>query len=143
MRPIGGEMLYKNKTRILQNIATPIANGTSAATSNQVAIPESSKKWKSRVIYEERQEYEKMLKMKNSFQASLSFLPKSYMPESKEYLSKVSMIALVFLVLSGLFFVLIIIFLILRFCCNKCKGPVKTSQVTRAYRNITWFLMSK
>ncbi len=109
---------------------------------NQLAVPESSKKWKSTVKYEERNEYEKLLKQKASFQISLSFLPKAYKPESADYLKTVASIILVFCVIAAFSFVLFTIFLILRFCCKKCVGPIKASQVSRAYRNVTWFLMS-
>lgn len=146
----------KIKTRLLQAAAsnsttpsnstgggdnTPSVNPSTPA--GQVSIPESSKKWKSLVSYEDRTVYEAMLIMKDSFQASLEVLPKSFQPEDESYIKHVAVIAIGFSVFAGIALVLIGLFLVLRFCCNKCVGPIKSSQVTRAYRNITWFLMSK
>ncbi len=104
-------------------------------------IPESSKKWNSSVSFEERQIYESYLELKNSFQASLEYLPKTFHPEKDDYQQKVSLILIGFMVLAGFVLFLDLIFLIMRFCCKKCVGPIKSSQVTRGYRNFTWILM--
>lgn len=87
--------------------------------------------------------YESYLDLKNSFQASLEYLPKTFHPEKDDYQQKVSLILIGFMVLAGFVLFLDIIFLIMRFCCKKCVGPIKSSQVTRGYRNFTWILMGK
>jgi hypothetical protein len=116
-------------------------NSTSKLNSGQNFIPESSKKWNSSVSYEERQNYESYLDLKNSFQSSLEYLPKTFHPEKNDYQQKVSLILFAFMVLAGFVLFLDLIFLIMRFCCKKCVGPIKSSQVTRGYRNFTWILM--
>lgn len=87
--------------------------------------------------------YESYLDLKNSFQASLEYLPKTFHPEKDDYQQKVSLILIGFMVLAGFVLILDLIFLIMRFCCKKCVGPIKSSQVTRGYRNFTWILMGK
>lgn len=120
-----------------------VRSQSAAAYNDQVAVPESSKKWKSQVPYDERAAYEQMLKLKQSFQASLSFLPSSFQPQNSQYTVDVAKISIIFLAIGGVILLLIFIFLILRFCCKKCMGPIKASQITRTYRNFTWFVMSK
>lgn len=119
------------------------ASSSAGTVTSEVAVPESSKKWVSELTYEDRVAYEGMLKMKNSFQASLEFLPKDFHPEDSQYRTQVSKISLVFIVFGAIVLLPILLFVILRFACKKCVGPIKASQVTRTYRNLTWLIMSK
>lgn len=83
-----------------------------------------------------------MLRMKNSFAAQIGLPPKTFRPEDLDYLTKVARIAIAFTIASFIILALIIAFCILRFGFKKCMGPIKMSQVTRSYRNITWIVMS-
>lgn len=111
--------------------------------SDQLASPESSKNWKSLISYEDRKYYENLLLIKKSFQVSLPFLPQEFHPESKTYFDQINSILIGFLIVSGVITSLVFFYLVMRFCCNKCIGPIKSSQITKSYRNITWILMSK
>ena len=142
------ENLKIKSERILLSTENTVSSDTSNNNStfnpsDQVSIPESSKKWTSKVSYEERQQYESMLLLKKSFQGSLNFLPISFHPESSEYVAKVGIILEGFIAISLFVLTLIILYLIMRFGCKKFIGPIKSSQVTRSYRNLTWILMSK
>ena len=83
-----------------------------------------------------------MIKLKESFKRTFQSLPKSFRIEDFDYIYSVGQVASAFIIfgLSILFF--IILYLILRFGCKKCVGPVKASHVTRFYRNLTWFILS-
>lgn len=123
--------------------STGASDSNSNTPSGIVSIPESSKKWTSNLTTDERQQYESMLDMKNSFKISLTFLPKSFRPDDLQYKINIQKVIGIFLGFAIVTILLIFIFMILRFCFKKCVGPVKSSQVTRAYRNITWLIMSK
>ncbi len=123
--------------------STGASDSNSNTPSGIVSIPESSKKWTSNLTTDERQQYESMLDMKNSFKISLTFLPKSFRPDDLQYKINIQKVIGIFLGFAIVTILLIFIFMILRFCFKKCVGPVKSSQVTIAYRNITWLIMSK
>jgi hypothetical protein len=82
-----------------------------------------------------------MIAQNLAFGASLNLPINSFQPQNKEYQENVSGIALIFLILSGVILGLVIMFMILRLGLKKCVGPIKASQVTKAYRNITWILL--
>jgi hypothetical protein len=109
---------------------------------DQLATPELSKNWKSLISYEDRKYYEDLLLIKKSFQVSLPFLPQEFHPESKTYYDQINTILFGFLIVSGVVTLLVLTYLAMRFCCNKCIGPIKSSQITKSYRNLTWIFMS-
>lgn len=113
------------------------------AGNEHVAIPASSKNWNSSLTLEERNQYELMINLKSSFAVSLEFLPKTFEPESAQYLIDVGKISFGFGIIAGFVLLLVFFYLMLRFCCKKCIGPVKTSQVSKKYKKITWVLLSK
>jgi hypothetical protein len=84
-----------------------------------------------------------MIKLKNSFKRSFATLPRTFSIEDPSYLPNIGKVALAFTVFAGVILFFIFLYIILRFCFNKCIGPVKMNQITRAYRNVTWFLLSK
>jgi hypothetical protein len=100
-------------------------------------------KWNSKLTEGERLSYKKMINLKNSFAASLPYLPQFFQPEDPKYLEKVFQIMINFFYFVGSIAFLILIYLVLRFCCKKCQGPTKMSQITRSYINYTWIILSK
>ncbi len=99
--------------------------------------------WESELSEQEKISYKKMIDLKNSFASSLTYLPEYFEPENPEYLQRVFQIMINFLYAVGVIGFLVLVYLVLRFCCKKCVGPVKMSQITRSYRNATWIILSK
>jgi len=83
-----------------------------------------------------------MIDLKNSFASTLTYLPQHFEPENPEYLQRVFQIMVNFFYAVGAIGFLVLVYLVLRFCCKKCVGPVKMSQITRSYRNTTWIILS-
>ena len=90
---------------------------------------------------EERTSYEEMVSMKRSFSTTMSYVPQSFSPEKESYWSDLNVLVAIFFYIATLPFICIIIYLIMRFVCNKCVGPQKLAKVNKLYRNITWVLM--
>jgi hypothetical protein len=103
----------------------------------------STDEWQSKLTEAEKISYKKMINLKNSFAASLPYLPKHFTPEDLDYIVKVFQIMINFFYFVLAIGFLVLVYLILRFCCKKCVGPVKISQITRSYRNFTWIILSK
>lgn len=100
----------------------------------------SNSKWNSNLTIEERDAYYEMIKLKQSFAASMSFLPRNFSPEMESYWSSLDYVVYIFLGIGAFPFAFVIFYFIVRFWCKKCRGPEKASKVTKSYRNITWIL---
>ena len=83
---------------------------------------------------EERKAYEDIVDLKRSFSSTMSYIPQSFAPEKEEYWEKLEYL----LAFPAAF---IIFYLFVRFVLHKCTGPKKIKQVTKMYRNMTWFIM--
>jgi hypothetical protein len=82
-----------------------------------------------------------MIDLKNSFKRSITSLPRTFRIEDPDYLPGIGQVALAFTIFSCIVLIFVILYVFLRFTCNKCVGPTKLSQITKSYRNITWFLV--
>jgi hypothetical protein len=82
-----------------------------------------------------------MIDLKNTFKRSIESLPRTFRIEDPDYLPGIGRVALAFTVFSGIVFVFVMLYVFIRFSCNKCVGPTKLNQITKTYRNITWFLV--
>ena len=100
----------------------------------------SNSKWESKLTQEERDKYYEMIELKESFAASMSFLPKNFSPEMQSYWTSLDYVVYIFLGIGAFPFAFVLFYFIVRFWCKKCRGPEKASQVTKSYRNITWIL---
>jgi hypothetical protein len=83
-----------------------------------------------------------MIQLKESFKRSFPSLPKTFRIEDYDYLYSVGQVATAFIIFGLVILFFIILYLILRLGFKKCIGPVKASQVTKFYRNLTWFILS-
>lgn len=97
--------------------------------------------YESQLSEAERQVYLEIVNLKRSFSSATSYIPQSFAPETKEYWKKLNFLVLIFIVIAFFPFIFIIFYFIVRFCCKKCTGPKKVSQVTKVYRNLTWVIM--
>lgn len=89
--------------------------------------------------------HQSWLEIKNTIERDdsiLKNLPKTLRIEDPDYYSGLLKINIVFFIFAGVILLLIFIYLLLRFCCKKCIGPVKNSQVTKSYKQTTAALTS-
>ena len=63
--------------------------------------------------------------------------------EHKNYEKAIISTGIIFYGLAIIVSGVIFLYFILRFGCKKCIGPQGLKQITRNYRNISWFLFSK
>ena len=104
------------------------------------ATSSSNSKWHSKLTQEERDKYYEMIELKQSFAASMSFLPRNFSPEMSSYWTSLDYVVYIFLGIGAFPFAFVLFYFIVRFWCKKCRGPEKASKVTKSYRNITWIL---
>ena len=90
---------------------------------------------------EERKAYEDIIDLKRSFSSTMSYIPQSFAPEKEEYWEKLEYLLVIFIIIAAFPAVFIIFYLFVRFVLHKCTGPKKIKQVTKMYRNMTWFIM--
>lgn len=95
----------------------------------------------SKLSQEDREAYEEMIKLKRSFSSTTSYIPQNFTPEKSNYWEKLDFLVFVFVIIAILPFLIISFYLLLRFGCKKCRGPKKLKQVSKVYRNLTWFIM--
>lgn len=119
----------------------PLINVGFISIKNISLITVNENKYKSNLTNEEREQYEEMIDLKQSFSASLDSVSVSFSPEKQSYWDGLNHITLVFFLLSLFPIAIIIIYLLLRFLCKKCSGPRKATDITRFYRNSTWVFM--
>ena len=106
-----------------------------------IAFAEEESYFESNLTPDERAGYEEMVTLKRSFSTTMSYVPQSFSPEKESYWHDLNVLVLIFILIAIVPFVCMIIYLILRFGCNKCVGPQKLSKVNKVYRNLTWALM--
>ena len=102
---------------------------------------EESSSEKSQISQEEREAYEEIIKLKRSFSSTMSYIPQNFTPEKPKYWEELDFLLIIFVVIALFPFIFICLYLMLRFVCKKCTGPKKLKQVTKIYRNVTWFIM--
>ena len=90
---------------------------------------------------EERKAYEDIVDLKRSFSSTMSYIPQSFAPEKEEYWEKLEYLLVIFIIIAAFPAAFIIFYLFVRFVLHKCTGPKKIKQVTKMYRNMTWFIM--
>ena len=90
---------------------------------------------------EERKAYEDIIDLKRSFSSTMSYIPQSFAPEKEEYWEKLEYLLVIFIIIAAFPAAFIIFYLFVRFVLHKCTGPKKIKQVTKMYRNMTWFIM--
>ena len=90
---------------------------------------------------EERKAYEDIIDLKRSFSSTMSYIPQSFAPEKEEYWEKLEYLLVIFIIIAAFPAAFIIFYLFMRFVLHKCTGPKKIKQVTKMYRNMTWFIM--
>ena len=90
---------------------------------------------------EERKAYEDIVDLKRSFSSTMSYIPQSFAPEKEEYWEKLEYLLVIFIIIAAFPAAFIIFYLFVRFDLHKCTGPKKIKQVTKMYRNMTWFIM--
>ena len=90
---------------------------------------------------EERKSYEDIIDLKRSFSSTMSYIPQSFAPEKEEYWEKLEYLLVIFIIIAAFPAAFIIFYLFVRFVLHKCTGPKKIKQVTKMYRNMTWFIM--
>ena len=90
---------------------------------------------------EERKAYEDIIDLKRSFSSTMSYIPQSFAPEKEEYWEKLEYLLVIFIIIAAFPAAFIIFYLFVRFDLHKCTGPKKIKQVTKMYRNMTWFIM--
>ena len=90
---------------------------------------------------EERKSYEDIIDLKRSFSSTMSYIPQSFAPEKEEYWEKLEYLLVIFIIIAAFPAAFIIFYLFMRFVLHKCTGPKKIKQVTKMYRNMTWFIM--
>ena len=90
---------------------------------------------------EERKAYEDIIDLKRSFSSTMSYIPQSFAPEKEEYWEKLEYLLVIFIIITAFPAAFIIFYLFVRFVLHKCTGPKKIKQVTKMYRNMTWFIM--
>ena len=115
----------------LINIGLKSTKGLSLITINE-------NKFQSSLSQSEREEYEEEIDLKRSFSAALDKVYDSFSPEKDGYWDGLNYITFMFFVIALFPIGLIVIYLILRFLCNKCSGPRKATDITRFKRNCTW-----
>lgn len=130
------------KFSILAILLISQSNACSISLRSLSSLSSSSEgKWKSSLTEKQRLEYEEMIALKDSFAASLSFLPSAFGPEDPNYWRSLRKIVITFAAISAFPILFIIFYLVVRFILKKCRGPTKVSQVTRNYRNCTWIIV--
>src|SRR3569833_2223369 len=82
-----------------------------------------------------------MISQNKAFSASLKIHFNSFSPETGRYKEQIYPIAFVFLIFAGVILFLTLCYMLLRLVFKKCVGPIKASQVTKGYRNISWILL--
>lgn len=87
-------------------------------------------------------EYEQLLALTKSFALSLKFLPKIFEPEKESYFESLNQLLLIFVYVSLFPIGLLLIYILMRFVFNKCKGPSKAKEITPIYKAITWVLLA-
>jgi hypothetical protein len=90
---------------------------------------------------EERKAYEDIIDLKRSFSSTMSYIPQSFAPEKEQYWEKLEYLLVIFIIIAAFPAAFIIFYLFVRFVLHKCTGPKKIKQVTKMYRNMTWFIM--
>ena len=90
---------------------------------------------------EERKAYEDIIDLKRSFSSTMSYIPQSFAPEKEKYWEKLEYLLVIFIIIAAFPAAFIIFYLFVRFVLHKCTGPKKIKQVTKMYRNMTWFIM--
>ena len=71
----------------------------------------------------------------------MSYIPKSFSPEKEDYWKQLNFLLIVFVIIAAFPTIFIIFYFVMRFGFKKCVGPKKIKQVTKMYRNITWFII--
>ena len=97
--------------------------------------------YESELNQKDREKYENIVALKRSFASTMSYIPKSFKPESDDYWSGINYLLVVFVIIAIFPIIFIIFYLFMRFVLKKCTGPKKISEVNKIYRNITWFIM--
>ena len=118
----------------LINVGLKTPKGISLITINE-------KKYQSKLTQEEREKYEEEIDLKRSFSATIDKVYDSFCPEKDDYWDGLNYITLIFFFISLIPIVIILIYFILRFLCNKCSGPRKITDITRFKRNCTWIVL--
>lgn len=107
-----------------------------------ISLSESSESaFESKISQEEREAYEEIIKLKRSFSSTMSYIPQNFTPEKPKYWEELDYLLIVFVIIALFPFLFICFYLLMRFVFKKCTGPRKLKQVTKNYRNITWFIM--
>ena len=97
--------------------------------------------YKSDLSQKDKEKYENIVALKRSFASTMSYIPKSFKPESEEYWGGINYLLVVFVIIAVFPIIFILFYMFMRFVLKKCTGPKKISEVNKIYRNITWFIM--
>ena len=107
-----------------------------------ISLAESEESsYENTLTQEERESYEEIIVLKRSFSSTMSYIPQSFSPEKEDYWKQLNFLLIVFAIIAAFPTIFIIFYFVMRFGFKKCAGPKKIKQVTKMYRNITWFII--